>query len=567
MIKIVNAKSAGECTACHQSYAPGTVLLVTGDGKDAKLLGCANCQSLQIKAKIARVSGQARAYPCDRDKYKCEACGKWDNAGKGKIIFKVKIDGEKYPSIAACENCSDLSPAERAKIAAGPTDSQRATLDDKSKQAEHTRTQKAPENEEEALRRLGTWAEAAKTLAMDPTLPAMAKRRGMDLSRLMSVFANQATRDLNSRDATMDSWMTAFRDALQLGTYPSKGSFAESYLITRKNSKLDAFEVTLQTGYKCVSSVILSVRGTKIQKDIVWPCQAVLGNLAAPYHAAVRNLRRAEKARDQAYLRGLWDPRPVEEAKDEVQQAEQTVIAAGEKMLARIAADVTDANQKALRAALALKPEIIGRPWYSWEWYRFHQPTDLLILDYPSAAFWSPPEMRNQDGVIPSAACCLIERQGAPPIAIEVPADTVKQIAVKGRNATINGKGGLTGDTWGDNQGSHWMWEKTALIQLAVHGRFPLREIDPERAAILSRTEAAQEEETGGSYLAATVADAARHQSERLRQRQHPVPQLEDGGAPGEEFEWDEREPEHVPVGGEQSEDDQEEYPEPGSQG
>lgn len=568
MIKIVNAKSAGECSACHQSYAPGTVLLVTGSGNDAKLIGCANCQSLMIKAKIARVSGKSKPYPSDRDKYKCEACGKWENAGTGKITFKAKIEGEQYTKIVGCGQCPDLSPAEQGKIAAGPSEEQQRTIGQKQAQQEHARTQRAPETADEALVKLGNWAEAMKTLALDPTLEVMARRRKMDLNRLYSAFSAQAIRDINCNGASVDSWITAFRDALQLGTYPGKGPFAESYLIARYSKEIQMQEVSLQAGYKCVAAVILTVPGTNIKVGTAWPCQAILGNLAAPYHTAVRQLRRAEKEASALLKVGIYDPRPVEAAKQELREAAEQVKANGAKMLARIPADVKDANQRSMRDALNISAETHGRDWFTWEWYRFHGPTDLLIQDYPSATFWKPPALRNSDGQVPSLACCLIERRNAPPIACEIPSDQVIAIAVKGRQATMNGKGGLNGTVWGDDLGAHHMWHKTALLQLALHGRFPLREIDPERAAILSRSEATQEEQdAGGSYLAATVADAARHQSAVLRQRQHPVPQLGDGGAPGEDIEWDDREQEYAPVGDEQDEEGQEEYPEPGSQG
>jgi hypothetical protein len=558
-IVLKQSTKPGECGACNQTYPEKHAILVQRNGDTFDVVGCEACGDAKIRARVARLSG-VKWYPAEK-KYKCESCGKWDEQFAGAMVGKAKIPNHAFTgmSVVVCRQCPDLTPAESAKIKAGPTEDQTRNTEQKNQQANHARNQKAPTTPEEAEAKLGNWAEAAKTLSMDPILPQMARRRGMDLGRLMSCFAAQAIRDINCCNASVDSWTTAFRDALQLGTYPGKGPFAESYLIARFNSTLQMQEITLQAGYKCVAAVILTAPGTNIKPGVAWPCQAILGNLAAPFHAAVRNLRRAEKAAEALLRNGIYDPRPVEAAKAEVIEAANAVKAAGKKMLDRIPADIKDANQQAMRNALLITAETHGRDWFTWEWYRFHAPTDLLIQDYPSATFWKPPAIRNSEGQVPSLACCVIERRGAPPIACEIPADQVLAIAVKGRQATQNGKGGLNGTVWGDDLGCHHMWHKTALIQLAVHGRFPLREVDPERAAILSRTEAAQSEtdEGGGSYLAVTVADAARHQSQRLRQQMHPEPAQLGVEEQEDPFEWEEREPVMA---------EQDEY-EPGSRG
>lgn len=488
-MKAHRASKPGKCGTCQQEYKPGAALLLSDDGKD--LIGCELCPSLQIKVKLKKsIEGDRLSWQVhDKDrKFKCENCGNWNEPGAMKLTARID-GGPNWPVVIACPQCKDLTPIDRAALKLGP---QGAAAEKAEKARAKTEAQNwTVEQANDAGRReamVGNWAPAAALLSHDPTLPETAAKRNMDLPRLTSAFVTAAMLDPALAACTAASWVIAFRQALELGIYPTKGALALGYLFARGDT------ACLQVGYKAASDIVLSLPDvTGLNTGIYWPCEAQLGNLAAPYHEARRHAR-ACIAKGHAPPAGAID------------EAAKVVEARGKATLARCierlhaakvdpekptAQDrINHANLLALYAALKLDAFEAGRDWWEWEWFRWVAGDDLIVLDLPAPGIWARPTMNNAAGVVPAAAWALVRLRGRRDSVAEViEAPRVMAIGVKGGNGTINKAGGMAGSVWGDDQSADWMWRKTALLQAAVHGRLRLRDVDPDRARVLEMLE------------------------------------------------------------------------------
>lgn len=487
-MKAHRATKPGTCGTCQQEYRPGTNLLLSDDAKD--LIGCDLCPSLQIKVKIKKAAeGDRLTWQVhDKDKrFKCENCGSWNEPGSMKL--STRIEGQQWPVVIACPQCRDLTPIDKAALKLGPQGAAAERVEKAKAKAEAQNW--TVEQANDAARReamVGNWAPAAALLSHDPTLAETAAKRNMDLPRLVSAFVTAAMLDPALAACTAASWVIAFRQALELGIYPAKGALALGYLIARGDT------VCLQVGYKAASDIVLSLPDvTGLNTGIYWPCEAQLGNLAAPYHEARRHAR-ACLARGNPPPAGLLD-----EAAKDIEARGRAILARCVERLAAAKVDpakptaadrVAHANLLALHAALSLDPFEAGKDWWEWEWFRFVASDDLIVLDLPTPGIWERPTMNNAAGIVPAAAWALVRVRGRRDSVAEViEAPRVMAIAAKGGNGQINKSGGMTGSVWGDDQSAYWMWCKTALLQAAVHGRLRLRDVDPDRARILEMLE------------------------------------------------------------------------------
>lgn len=488
-MKAHRANKPGKCGTCQHEYGPGTALLLSDDSKE--LIGCERCPSLPVKVKLKKaMEGDKLSWQVhDKDKrFKCENCGSWNEPGSMKLSARID-GGPNWPVVIACPQCRDLTPIDIAALKIGPQGAAAEKVEKAKAKAEAqnwTVDQANDANRREAM--VGNWAPAAALLSHDPTLAETAAKRNMDLPRLVSAFVTAAMLDPALAACTAASWVIAFRQALELGIYPSKGALALGYLIAR------ADVVCLQVGYKAASDIVLSLPDvTGLNTGIYWPCEAQLGNLAAPYHEARRHAR-ACLARGNPPPVGLLD-----ESAKAVEARGKTVLARCVERLAAAKVDpanptaadrVAHANLLALHAALSLDPFEAGKDWWEWEWFRYVASDDLIILDVPPPGIWQRPSLNNAAGIVPAAAWALVRVRGRRDSVAEViEAPLVMAIAAKGGNGQVNKSGGMSGSVWGDDVSAYWMWCKTALLRAAVHGRLRLRDVDPDRARILEMLE------------------------------------------------------------------------------
>lgn len=551
------ANKPGKCPACHQDYTAGVLLLLADDKKEIK--GCAACPSLATRARIARLSTprlQWEAHTSDKNKpFLCEGCRKWGQVGTMRA--RVRLEGEKYAVTVACGDCPDLTAAEKVAIAAGMSDEDKARQERKEAEARLKNFTPEELDDPEALqRRTGSWAAAWEVIQRDPSIKETAKRRKMDPIRLGSAFALASMGSPGLRAANHLSHVNAYQAALELGVYPAKGPLALAYLIPRGE------DVVLQPGYKLWADMVHTLRDvTGVETGIAWKCEVLLGNLAAPYHAV-------QRAAQAALRQGKsFDLRLVEAARHQAQKRGAELLAQLQKPMpeGKTVSAVEAANLLALRAALEMTTLSAGAEWFDFEWFRHHEPSHLLVQHLPPPGTWERPRLDNAKGIVPAAAWALVRRtRGHNDVVMIVDAQTVMEIAVKGRNAKLNSAGGLDGDVWGENQSAGWMWRKTALIQATIHGQLPLRDADPERMELLQHLEVldatqVNEDEVGAARVYSTVTEAANDRAAAYRrqaaqaQRPQPAvavverPALTDGGEPEEPFEWpEERELEPV---------------------
>lgn len=498
-MKVRNSTKPGKCSTCQREYQPDTPLLLSDDGKE--LIGCSHCPSLQIKVKIKKaVEGdRLRWEPNDRW-FKCDNCGSKNEAGTMRLLSKID---DKWVRIA-CPQCRDLTPIDLAALKLGPQGAAAEKAEAKKRLTEaQTWTVEQANDAGRREQMVGSWAPAAALLSHDPTLAETAARRKMDLGRLTSAFVTAAMLDPALAACTPASWVIAFRQALELGIYPSKGALALGYLIARGDV------VCLQVGYKAASDIVLSLPDVSgLNTGVYWRCEAVLGNTAAQYHAAIRTARQS-LARGQAPPPGLVEAaaRAVAERGEAMRKRLLERLAAAKVEPARPSAteQLKHAHDLALLAALSIDPIDAGKEWYEWEWFRYVAADDLIVLDLPPPGIWARPTYNNAAGVVPAAAWALIRVRGKRDNVAEViEAPRIMSIAAKGGNGKIEASGGMSGSVWGDDTSCDWMWRKTALLQAAVHGRLRLAEVDPERAQILEMLEPADPE-------AATARGASTH--------------------------------------------------------
>lgn len=528
-MKLHKSTKPGTCDICRKEYAAGFTLLLSDDNK---LMGCRNCTALPIVAKIARLSTRELRWETHtkEKKFKCEACGNWNEPGTRKAL--QRIEGQQWQVCVACEKCPDLTEVDRAAIAAGITDADRKKLSDKeaAERGRHLTDEEA--KDPKALRtRQGNWPRAWDALQheRDAVLVPLAEKRHISLERLKSAFEVLAIETPAIAGCTEMSLMRAFKTCLELGVYPGKGPLALAYLIPR------ADELTVQSGYKLYADLVLTLPGVSgLVTGVAWKCEQVLGNLAAPYHAILRAAR--EAARQQ---------RPFNP--DAIAEAARVVRGRGQKVLdqARALPQPTGlgaarelANRQALIAGLEIDLVTGGMEWFEWEWFRWHAPSDLVVIDFPPPGIWSRPRFDNQRGVLPDAAWARVTRRGASAVAEVVDWETVLVIAQKGGNAKANKDGGLDGSVWGDNQSCTWMWAKTALVQASTHGRLPLRAADPERMALLEHLDLAEPDSVDNAPMRAytTLAEGATDRAAQFRAQaqaeraasQSQAPQIEE---------------------------------------
>lgn len=514
-MKLHNANGPGQCSVCKKDYPKGFVLLISDDKRQ---VGCGACTALPVVAKIARLSARGlRWEPHTKDKkFKCESCGSWNEPGKMKAL--LRIQGQQWPVCVACEQCPDLTEQDRAAIAAGMTDADKKRLEDKAAAEKARRLTDEEARDPAALRtRQGNWPRAWDALQheREAVLEPLAAKRGIDLARLKSAFEVLAVETPAIAACTEMSLLRAYKTCLELGVYPGRGPLALAYLIPR------ADELTVQSGYKLYADLVLTLQGTAgLATGVAWRCEQVLGNLAAPYHAVLRAAKEASRQQRP------FNPEAVTEASRVVRARGAQVLESTRQLPAPPSA--RDAVERAaLVSALELDLLTAGMEWFEWEWFRYHAPSDLVVLDLPGPGVWDRPRFDNQRGVVPSAAWARVARRGASAVAEVVDWETVFAIAQKGGNAKANKEGGLDGSVWGDNQSCTWMWAKTALVQASTHGRLPLRAADPERMALLERLDLPEVEAQDNAPVRAyaTLAEAAVARAAELRApRSAPAP-------------------------------------------
>lgn len=547
------ATKPGRCK-CEFEYGEQTLLLLSDDGKT--LLGCEKCPSDAVQAKLLRVTRPNAPWRSHTGpkKYRCDACGGWHDPGGYRL--PISVQGREYPLICGCSNCPDLTPAEKVRATASLSEEDRRKIADKEAALAARRFTDEEAKDPAARRaRMGNWSRALDVLRQDwQVLGEIAAKRQINLDRLASAFEVRCFESPALAACAETTLVNAFRTAVELGVYPGKGPTALAYLIPMGD------EATLRPGYKLWADLILNLPGVmSLQTGIVWRCEEILGLRAAAYHKAKRAAMAAIKQ---------GKPQAIQTAQAMLQIAEAETQRRGAEMLDKLQRrDLTAetpkeaAENRALCAALALTDETAGMNWWEWEWFRYVGGGErLAFLDIPSPGIWQRPAMCNALGVVPSAAFAMVHRRGADNVVRLVDAKTVMLIAVKGKNARLNDKGGLDGDVWGDDQSAPHMWAKTALIQVATHGELPLRQADPERVTILERIDegaTTSDDVQAAVSLYTSIGDLAVARAAEIRGRARPAavrgptverPALPDHGEPEEPFEWPEEDREPVPI-------------------